>query len=101
VRLRILVTLLVVGLFSGAASEAQAGAIRFAGKKIARGTAAVAGVTADGAQAAGGGMAVAGKASGGALKAGAVGVGKGVAATPGLTARGAKALGKGVSKVIW
>lgn len=99
--LRVLAAIFVSLAFFWGAQEARAGAIRFAGKKIAQGSSALAGATADGAQAAGGGVATAGRAAGGAFKAGVVSVGKGAKATPGLAARGAKATGKGLGKLIW
>lgn len=97
VRKTIITTLFVTLALGWTFLPAQAGAIRFAGKKLVQGSTAVAGATADGAQAAGGGMAAAGKASGGAVKTGAVAVGKGAKAAPGLIARG----GKSIVKAIW
>ncbi|MFB3920101.1 MAG: hypothetical protein ACE145_00180 [Terriglobia bacterium] len=81
--------------------DAQAGAIRYAGKKISNGTVVVAQTTADAAQATGSGVATVGKATGGATKSGVVAVGSGVKATPGLVARGTKAVGKGITKALW
>jgi hypothetical protein len=90
------------------AQDARAGAIRYAGKQLGKGTVAVAQTTSNAAQAAGGGVATAGKATGGALKTGTVAVGKGAKATPGLVAQGttsmAKAtasVAKGLAKAIW
>ena len=96
-RKKIITTLFVALTLACALLPAQAGAIRYAGKKITQGTTAVAGATADGVQAAGGGMATAGKASGGAVKTAAVTAGKGAKATPGLIARG----GKSIARAIW
>ena len=99
-RARFLLIILVALAFSSAAKEAEAGATRYAGKKIAQGTTAIANVTADGAATAGGGMTSAGRASGGAIKTGVAATGEAIKATPGLTARGAKAVGKGIAKVL-
>jgi len=77
-----------------AAQDAHAGAIRFAGKKLAKGTTTVASATA-------GGVATAGKATGGVVATGAGGFAKGAKATPRLLARGTKAAAKGVAKAIW
>ena len=80
-----------------ATAGAEAGVIRFAGKKVGQGATA----TANGAQTAAGGVADAGKATGSAVKTGAVATAKGVAATPGLAAHGVKSAAKGISKAIW
>lgn len=92
-----------VGLvaFLSAAQDARAGAIRYTGQQIRRGTVAVAQTTSDAAQAAGGSVATAGKATGSTAKNGAVAVGKGAKATPGLVARGTSAAAKGLAKAIW
>ncbi|HZP00279.1 MAG TPA: hypothetical protein VFD30_08285 [Terriglobia bacterium] len=84
-----------------ATAGAEAGVIRFAGKKIGQGTAQVASATANGAQAAAGGVADAGKTTGGVVKTGAVAAGKAVAAAPVVAAQGVKAAGKGIWKAIW
>lgn len=83
------------------AQSAQAGAIRYAGKKIGKGSAQVASVTASGVQATAEGVTTAGKATGGVVKTGAVAVGKGAAATPGLVVRGTKAGVKAIARAIW
>lgn len=100
-RLRILAVLFGALVLSWAVQDAQAGAIRYAGKQIGKGTVAVAQTTADVAGAAGSGVATVGKATGGAAKTGVVAVGSGAKATPGLVARGTKAVGKGIAKAIW
>ena len=100
-RFRILAVFLGALILSWAAQDAQAGAIRYAGKQIGKGTVVVAQTTADAAQATGSGVATAGKATGGVVKTGAVAVGSGAKATPGLVVRGTKALGKGIAKAIW
>ncbi|MBI4167307.1 MAG: hypothetical protein HY508_16405 [Acidobacteria bacterium] len=100
-KLKILATLFVAGALCLGTVEAQAGPLRYAGKKISQGSSAVAGVAVDGVQAAGDGMAAGGKATGGALKTGITGIGKGAKATPGLAARGVKGAGKGIAKAIW
>jgi hypothetical protein len=93
-RLRFLVMFLIALALSWGTQDAQAGAIRFAGKKLAKGTTTVASTTA-------GGVASAGKATGGAVATGAGGFAKGVKATPGVLARGTKAAAKGIAKAIW
>jgi hypothetical protein len=107
-RLRMLAILLAAVGFFWLAQDAHAGAIRYAGKHIGKGTVAVAQTTSDAAQSAGGGVATAGKATGGALKTGTVAVGKGAKATPGLltqgtasVAKGAASVAKGLAKAIW
>lgn len=100
-RLKILAMIFGALVLSWAAQDAQAGAIRYTGKQIGKGTVAVAQTTADAAQAAGSGVASAGKATGGVVKTGAVGIGKGAKATPGLAVRGTKAVAKGLAKAIW
>jgi len=99
--LRMLGAILVSLAFIWGAEEAEAGAIRFAGKKVRQGSTAVAGVTAATAQAAGGGVAIVGKTTGGVIKTGVVATGKGAKATPALAARGAKAMAKGLARAIW
>jgi hypothetical protein len=100
-RFKPLVLILMAIALGWATAEAQAGVIRFAGKKVGQGTAQVATVTANGAQAAAGGVAEAGKATGSVVKTGAVAAATGVASTPGLAARGAKSAAKGIRKAIW
>jgi len=100
-KFKILATLFIAGAFCLGTTEAQAGTIRYAGKKISQGSSAVAGLAVDGVQAAGDGVAAGGKATGGALKRGVTGIGKGAKATPGLAARGVKGAGKGIAKAIW
>ncbi len=89
---------LAIGWATGAA---QAGVIRFTGKKIGEGSAQVAATTADGAQTAAGGVAEAGKTTGGAVKTGAVATAKGVTAAPSVAVHGTKAAIKGIGKAIW
>ncbi len=100
-RFRILAVFLGALILPWAAQDAQAGALRYAGKQIGKGSVAVAQTTANAAQATGSGVATAGKATGGAVKTSAVAVGSGAKATPGLVARGTKAVGKGIAKAIW
>jgi len=107
-KLRMLAILLATVGFFWVAQDAHAGAIRYAGKQLGKGTVAVAQTTSDAAESAGGSVATAGKATGGALKTGTVAVGKGAKATPGLVAQGttsiAKAtasVAKGLAKAIW
>ncbi|MBZ5516864.1 MAG: hypothetical protein LAN62_18840 [Acidobacteriia bacterium] len=100
-KLRIFAIVVAAGACLWAAQDAHAGAIRYTGEQIGKGTVAIAQTTSDAAQAAGGGVASAGKATGGALKTGVVAVGKGAKETPGLVARGASSAVKGLAKAIW
>jgi hypothetical protein len=100
-RLKLFPILMVAATLLWVARDAHAGAIRYTGKQIGKGTVAVAQTTSDAAQAAGGGAATVGKATGGALKTGAVAVGKGAKATPGLVARGSSVVAKGLAKAVW
>ncbi len=100
-RLRILVIVLSVCGLTWLAQDAQAGAIRTAGKGIAKGSTQVASAAASGGQAAASGVAAAGVATGSAVKTGAVGVAKGAKATPVLVGHGAKVAGKKIAKAIW
>ena len=101
--------LVAIGLsalvLSWTAGYAHAGAVRYAGKQITKGTVAVAQTTANAAGSAvgtaGNGAATVGKTTGGALQTGASAVAKGAKATPGLAAKGGKALGKKIWKTIW
>jgi hypothetical protein len=80
---------------------ARAGAIRFAGEEVSKGSVAVAQVTADAAGAAAEGIGDAGKATGPVLKDGAVAVEKGAVSAPGVAARGTKAAASKVWKAVW
>jgi hypothetical protein len=81
----------------GAVQYAQAGAIRYAGKQIGKGSVMASQTAADAA----GGVATAGKATGGAVKTGVVAAGKVAAAAPRLAVRGTKAAGKALARAIW
>jgi hypothetical protein len=98
-KLRLFIILVATAGFFWLAQNARAGAIRYAGKQIGKGTVVVAQTTSDAAQAAGGSVATAGKATGGALKTGTVAVGKGAKATPGLVAQGTASIARGTASV--
>lgn len=100
-RTRILGALFTALALAWMAQPAQAGAIRYAGKQLGKGTATVASAAVDGGQAAAGGLASVGKTTGGAAVAGVAAVGKGAAKTPGLAARGAKSGLKALGKVLY
>lgn len=100
-RIKISVIGLTVFALMWLGQDTQAGAIRTAGKGIAKGSTQVASAAATGGQAAAGGVAAAGVATGSAVKTGAVGVAKGAKATPVLAGHGAKVLGKKIVKTIW
>jgi hypothetical protein len=107
-KLRLLVILAATASFFWLAQNARAGAIRYTGRQISKGTVALAQTTSDAAETAGGGVATVGKATGGALKTGTVALGKGARATPGLVAqgtdsvaKGAASVAKGLAKAIW
>ena len=99
--MRLLATLIVGATFFLSTQAAQAGTVRYAGKKIAQGSSAVAGLAGNGVQAAGEGVAAGGKATGGALKSGVTRIRKGAKAAPGLTVRGVKGAGHGIARAIW
>ena len=98
---KLLITIAFALVFGLGTQAAEAGTVRFAGKKIAQGSTAVAAATADGAQATGDGVAEGGKATGGALKTAVMATGKGAKATPGLTVKGIQGAGKGIARAIW
>jgi hypothetical protein len=80
---------------------ARAGAIRFAGQQVGKGTIAVAQKTADAAGAAAGGVADASQATGTVLKTGTATLGKGATSAPGMAVRGTKAAASKVWKAVW
>ncbi len=100
-KLRIFTTLMAAVACLWVAQDARAGAIRYTGKQIGKGTVAVVQTTSDAAQAAGGSVASTGKATGGVLKAGAVAVGNGAKAAPDVVAHGASTIAKGLAKALW
>lgn len=86
----------------------QAGAVRYAGKEIAKGSTAVASAAASGGATVAGGVASAGHSTKGAMSGpasavgnGATTVAKGVVATPGVVARGSKSAAKTIWHGIW
>ena len=88
--------------------QAQAGAIRYAGRQIAKGTTAVTSAAASGGATVAGGVAAAGKTTGGVIAKGAgataegtVAVGHGVVAAPGAVAHATKVAGKAIWKALW
>ena len=101
--------LLAIGLgalfLSWTAGYAHAGAIRYAGKQVTKGTVAAVQTTANAAGSAAGtaagGAASVGRSAGGAIQTGASTVAKGAKATPGVVAKGGKALGKKIWKAVW
>ncbi len=80
---------------------AQAGAIRYAGEQVGKGSAAVAQMTADAAGTAAADVQDAGKASGSALKTGATAAGKGVASAPATAVHGTRAAASKVWQAVW
>jgi predicted TIM-barrel enzyme len=80
---------------------AEAGLIRDAGKKIAKGPAVVAAKTKQTANAAADGMTAAGAATGKAVKTGTVDVAHAAKATPGVVGHATKAAAKKVWKAVW
>lgn len=115
-RIAMLISVLAL---AGAVQVAQAGIIRYSGKKIAQGAttaaqaavvagnatanAAVtgAGAAAGGAAAAAGGVAAAGAAAGTAVASGATATANGVKGVPGAAVQGAQSLGASLWHVIW
>jgi hypothetical protein len=107
-RLRLLAVLAVALATAAMTPQAQAGAIRYAGKQVAKGTTAVASAAASGGSTVAGGVETAGKSTGNfvvkgadATADGATAVGKGVISAPGVVAHGTKAASKAVWKAIW
>ncbi len=90
--IKMMIICLSAFILSWGASLAQAGVIRSTGKEIGKGAAAVAGTTADAAQATAGGVKSAGTTTGGAVKRGVTAVGQGAAATPRLAKKAWKAI---------
>ncbi len=80
---------------------AEAGLIRDAGKKIAKGQAVVAAKTKQTANAAADGMVAAGAATGKAVKTGAVDAAQAAKATPVVVGHATKAAAKKVWKAVW
>jgi hypothetical protein len=80
---------------------AQAGAIRYAGKELQKGSVAAVQKTSDATQTAAGSIEDAGKATGAALKDDAATFGKGVVSAPGAAGRGTKAAASKIWNAVW
>jgi len=80
---------------------AQAGAIRYAGKELEKGSVAAVQKTSDATGAAAGSVEDAGKATGTALKEGAVSFGKGVVSAPSAAVRGTKSAASKIWNAVW
>ena len=80
---------------------AQAGAIRYAGKELQKGSVAAVQKTSDAAGTAAGSVEEAGKATGTALKEGAATVGKDVISAPGAAVRGTKSTASKIWNAVW
>jgi hypothetical protein len=107
-KLRILTGLAVALAFTALSLPAKAGAIRYVGGQVAKGSSAAVSAAASGGSTVAGGVATAGKSTGNILAKGAdatadgaAAVGKAVVATPGAVAHGTKAAAKSVWKAIW
>jgi hypothetical protein len=107
-RYRVLSVLAVAAGLALWTPGAQAGAVRYAGKQITKGTAAVASAAASGGSAVAGGVVSAGQSTKGAVATaadavgdGAVAVAKGATATPGLVAHGTSKAARAVWHKVW
>lgn len=100
-RLKLLIFSLGLMVMSLSAQIARAGAIRYAGKEIAKGTSGIAATAATGGEAVAGGVATVGKVTGGAVKTGGTATVRGMEATPGVVAHGTKTVAKKIWKAVW
>jgi hypothetical protein len=100
-RLRIVSISAAIVALAWSVQSAQAGAIRYAGEKVGKGSIVVAQKTADATGTAAGGVGDAGKATGAALKNSTVALGKGAASAPGMAVQGTKAAARKIWKVVW
>jgi hypothetical protein len=100
-RLRVVSVLAAIIALAWSVQFAQAGAIRYAGKQVQKGSIAVAQKTSDAAGTATGGVEDAGKATGTVLKDGAATFGKDAASAPGVAVRGTKAAASKVWEAVW
>ena len=80
---------------------AQAGAIRYAGKELQKGSVAAVQKTSDASGTAAGSVVDAGKATSAALKDGAATLGKDVVSAPGAAVRGTKAAASKIWNAVW
>jgi hypothetical protein len=80
---------------------AQAGAIRYAGKQLHKGSIAAVQMTSDAAGTAAGGVEDASKTAGAVVKDGAVTLGKGLVSAPGAAVRGTKAAASKAWNAVW
>jgi hypothetical protein len=107
-KIRLLTVLACALALAAMTPPAQAGAVRYVGAKIAKGTSSVTSAAASGGATVAGGVESAGKTSGNVLVKGAdatadgvVAVGKGAKAAPAAVAHGTVAASKAVWKAVW
>ena len=100
-RLRIVSVLAAMIALAWSVQAAQAGAIRYAGKQVQKGSIAAVEKTSDAAGMAAGGVEDAGRAAGAALKGGTVALREDATAAPGRAVRGTKAAASKVWKAVW
>ena len=100
-RFRIVSLLPAVIALAWSVQFAQAGAIRYAGKQLHKGSIAAIQKTSDATGAAAGSVEDAGKATGTALKGGAATLRKGVVSGPGNAVRGTKAAVSRIWNAVW
>ncbi|HXX22926.1 MAG TPA: hypothetical protein VEO19_07240 [Terriglobia bacterium] len=100
-RLRIVSVFSAMIALAWSVQFAQAGAIRYAGKQIHKGSVAAIQKTSDAAGTAAGSVEDAGKATGTALKGGAATLRKSTVSAPGNAVRGTKAAASKIMNAIW
>jgi len=100
-RLKVVSVLAAAIALAWTAQFAQAGAIRYAGKELHKGSIAAVQKASDATGSAAGGVEDAGKATRAALKNGRVTLGKDAASAPGTAVRGTKAAASKVWKAVW
>jgi hypothetical protein len=99
--LKVVSALAAIIALAWAAQYAQAGAIRYAGKQVQKGSIVAVQKTSDAAGRAPGGVEDAGKAAVATLKDGTVALGKGAASAPGMAVRRTKAAASKFWAVVW
>ena len=100
-RLKVVSVLAAIIAVAWAAQFAQAGAIRYAGRELHKGSIAAVQKTSDATGTVAGGVGDVGKATRAALKNGRVTLGKDAASGPGMAVRGTKAAASKVWKAVW
>ena len=100
-RLKVVSVLAAIVAVAWSVQFAQAGAIRYAGKELQKGSIAAVQKTSAATATAAGGVQDAGKATGNALKDGTVSLGKGAVSAPAVVVRQTKAAVSRVWSAVW